>query len=262
MSSVPLGPALQVDSVVTFRPGADGQPRRILDGLSFAVPAGRISVVVGPSGGGKSSLIRLLNRLDDPAEGRILLAGVDIAGLDPLALRRRVGLVLQKPTMFAGTVLANLQRSFLLRRDPLPSANSEPVRRILELCRLEHDLLAREARTLSIGQQQRVSLARTLIGAPEVLLLDEPTSALDRPTGDRLAATLRDICRRTGLTLLMVTHDLRLAERIADHLGYLEGGRMLEEGHPGQLLKQPRSEELQRFLAEPPAHEGERGEDG
>ena len=95
-----------------------------------------------------------------------------------------------------------------------------------------------------------------------MLLLDEPTSALDRPTGDRLAATLREICRSTGLTLVMVTHDLRLAERIADHLGYLEAGRILEEGPAEYLLRQPRSPELQRFLAEPSAPERAEGGDG
>jgi putative ABC transport system ATP-binding protein len=86
---------------------------------------------------------------------------------------------------------------------------------------------------------------------PEILLLDEPTSALDRPTADRLAATLQEICRRKNLTVLMVTHDLRLAERVADRLAYLEGGLILEEGSAADLLNRPRSEELRRFLAEP-----------
>lgn len=243
---------LQIEEVSTARRSPEGRELVILDRLSFAVRRGAISAIVGPSGGGKSSLIRLLNRLEDPSCGRILLDGVDLAGLEPLALRRRVGLVLQKPTMFAGSVLTNLQCPFVLRREPLPSATDPLMVRTLELCRLEPELLGREARSLSIGQQQRVNLARALIAGPEVLLLDEPTSALDRPTGDRLGATLQQICRTTGLTLLMVTHDLRLAERIADHLGYLEAGRMLEQGPAARLLQQPQSPELKRFLAEPP----------
>lgn len=246
MSATPP-PALQIDEVCSVRRGPDGRDRTILDHLSFTVERGRISVIVGPSGGGKSSLVRLLNRLEDPRSGRILLDGVDIASLDPLQLRRRVGLVLQKPVMFAGSVLDNLQRSFLLRHEDPPAAEAT-----LRLCGLSSDLLPQEARTLSLGQQQRVNLARTLIGGTEVLVLDEPTSALDRPTGDRLAATLKELCRSTGLTLLMVTHDLRLAERIADHLGYLEAGRILEQGPAGRMLHQPQSPELQRFLAEPP----------
>jgi len=249
--------ALQVEQVCTTRRAPDGRERTILNQLSFNVGRGRISVIVGPSGGGKSSLVRLLNRLEDPQSGRILLDEVDIATLDPLQLRRRVGLVLQKPTMFPGTVLDNLQRPFQLRRESVPDAAAVSLRQTLDLCRLEVALLTQPARTLSAGQQQRVNLARTLIAGPEVLVLDEPTSALDRPTGDRLAASLKEICRTTGMTLLMVTHDLRLAERIADHLGYLEAGQILEQGPAARLLKQPASPELQRFLAEPPSLAGE-----
>lgn len=245
--------ALEVEQVCTTRKGPDGRERSILDQLSFKVRRGQISVIVGPSGGGKSSLVRLLNRLEDPRSGRILLNDIDIATLDPLQLRRRVGLVLQKSTMFAGTVLENLQRPFQLHRQPVPAADTPLLRQTLELCRLEAALLTQSSRTLSIGQQQRVNLARTLIGGPEVLVLDEPTSALDRPTGDRLAATLKEICRSTGMTLLMVTHDLRLAERLADYLGYLEAGKIVEQGPAAQLLRQPTTPELQRFLAEPPS---------
>lgn len=250
--SANLPPALQIEAVCSVRRGPNGQDRTILDQLSFVVERGRISVIVGPSGGGKSSLVRLLNRLEDPQSGRILLDGVDIASLDPLLLRRRVGLVLQKPVMFAGSVQDNLQRSFQLRRDGGSQAEASLLEHTLQLCGLSAELLPQQARTLSIGQQQRVNLARTLIGGPEVLVLDEPTSALDRPTGDRLAATLRELCRSRGMTLLMVTHDLRLAERIADQLGYLESGRIFEQGPASRLLQQPQSPELQRFLAEPP----------
>lgn len=251
--SANLPPALQIEEVCSVRRGPNGQDRTILDQLSFVVERGRISVIVGPSGGGKSSLVRLLNRLEDPQSGRILLDGVDIASLDPLLLRRRVGLVLQKPVMFAGSVQDNLQRSFQLQRDGGPQAEASLLEHTLQLCGLSAELLPQQARTLSIGQQQRVNLARTLIGGPEVLVLDEPTSALDRPTGDRLAATLKEICHAKGMTLLMVTHDLRLAERIADQLGYLESGRILEQGPASRLLQQPQSPELQRFLAEPPS---------
>lgn len=255
--SANLPPALQIEQVSSVRPGPDGRDRTLLDRLSFEVGRGRISVIVGPSGGGKSSLVRLLNRLEDPQSGRILLNGVDIASLDPLLLRRRVGLVLQKPVMFAGSVLDNLQQSFRLRRDSCSEADANLLQNTLHLCGLSAELLQQQARTLSIGQQQRVNLARTLIGGPEVLVLDEPTSALDRPTGDRLAVTLQEICRSRGMTLLMVTHDLRLAERIADHLGYLESGRILEQGPASRLLQQPQSPELQRFLAEPPSSAAE-----
>lgn len=249
--------ALRIDALRKVRRSPDGRAVEVLCGLSLKAPTGELTVIVGPSGGGKSTLVRLLNRLEEPDSGRILLFGEAITGLDPLVLRRRVGLVPQKPFMFEGSVLDNLQRPFLLRDEPPPTTDSEAILAVLDLCRLEPELLPREARSLSLGQQQRVALARTLITGPEVLLLDEPTSALDRPTGDRLAATLREICRSRRLTILMVTHDLRLAGRVADHLAYLEAGVILEEGRPEQLLNHPRTEQLRRFLAEPEAVGGE-----
>lgn len=243
--------ALLIEAVRKFRRRPDGRTVEILRGVSMMVPVSELTAVVGPSGGGKSTLVRLLNRLEEPDSGRILLFGEDIVGLDPLALRRRVGLVPQKPFMFAGSVLDNLEAPFLLREVAPPAAASETLQSALALCRLEVELLPREARSLSLGQQQRVALARTLLAGPEVLLLDEPTSALDRPTADRLAATLREICRSRRLAILMVTHDLRLAGRVADHLAYLEGGEILEAGRADELLNHPRTEQLRRFLAEP-----------
>ena len=224
---------------------------KILQDVSFTARSGLITAVIGPSGGGKSTLVRLINRLSDPTSGRVYVGERDVRELDPLKLRRLVALVSQKPFMFEGTVLENLQRPFLYRAQPLPAADSEEVRRALELARLDLGMLQREARTLSGGEQQRVSLARALITKPRVLLLDEPTSALDRPTGDALASTFREVCRREKLTVILVTHDLRVAERIADHCLYLEAGRILEEGSAEELFNRPRSAELRRFLAEP-----------
>ncbi len=243
--------ALRLDKVGIVRQGRDGETVEILREVSLSARSGEITAIVGPSGGGKSSLIRLINRLDDPTTGKILLDGEDIQRLDPLMLRRRVAMVLQKPFMFDGTVLANLQRPFLYRQEPLPGTGSEELRHAMELARVSSDLIERDARTLSLGEQQRVSLARALITRPQVLLLDEPTSALDRPTADRLAATFHDICRSQQITVILVTHDLRLAGRIADYLIYLEGGRILEEGRGEEMLARPQTAELRRFLAEP-----------
>jgi putative ABC transport system ATP-binding protein len=244
-------PTVQVEEIGLTRPGRQGLEAVILDNVSFSAAKGRITAIVGPSGGGKSSLIRLINRLDDPTEGHILLDGADIAGLDPLLLRRKVAMVLQRPFMFSGTLLHNLQRPLVYRKNPVPDAESPVVRRTLELARLTPDLLERDARSLSVGQQQRASLARAVITSPPVLLLDEPTSALDRPTGDQLAAALQDICRQQEMAVILVTHDLRLAGRIADDLIYLEAGRIREAGPAAAVLAKPASAEFKRFLAEP-----------
>lgn len=247
---------VSIEQVGLVRHDRLGKETTILADISFSARQGEVTAIVGPSGGGKSSLIRLINRLDDPTTGKILLDKEDILRLDPLALRQRVAMVLQKPFMFEGTVLGNLQRPFLFRQKPLPVAESAAVRHVMDLVRLAHDLLERDARSLSLGEQQRVNLARALITEPHVLLLDEPTSALDRPTGDRLAATFHDICSLQRLSVILVTHDLRLAGKIADYLIYLEGGRIREAGCPGDLLTNPKSMELRQFLAEPEDKEG------
>ncbi|MDA8415229.1 MAG: ATP-binding cassette domain-containing protein [Desulfobacteraceae bacterium] len=248
---------VSAEHVGLVRHDRKGEVATILADISFSARRGEVTAIVGPSGGGKSSLIRLINRLDDPTSGKILLDKEDIMHLDPLALRQRVAMVLQKPFMFEGTVLSNLQRPFLFRKEPLPTAGSAAVHQVMELVRLSHDLLERDARTLSLGEQQRVNLARALITEPHVLLLDEPTSALDRPTGDQLAATFHDICTLQRLSVILVTHDLRMAGKIADYLIYLEGGRIREAGRPDDLLTNPTSLELRRFLAEPEDREGE-----
>ncbi len=247
--------SIQLENVAVVRRGGDGRKVPILSDISFSAKSGEITAIVGPSGGGKSSLIRLINRLSDPTGGTIYLDGEDISGLDPLRLRRRVAMAPQKPIMFEGTVLDNLLLPFRYRQEPLPASDGPEVAHALELARLDPELLDRDSRTLSLGQQQRASLARALITRPRVLLLDEPTSALDRPTADHLAATLHDICRSQQLTVILVTHDLRLTEKIADHLVYLEAGRIREAGRAVDLLSNPQSPELRRFLAEPDAKE-------
>ncbi len=244
-------PLVQLQQLATVRNSPQGQTVPFLSDISCSCQAGELTAVIGPSGGGKSSLIRLINRLEDPSSGQILLAGQDIRDLSPPLLRQRVGMMLQKAYMFEGTVLYNLQQPFRYRKEPLPGADHPELLRSIGLARLAPDYLNRDARTLSGGEQQRVNLARALISRPELLLLDEPTSALDRPTTDSLGQTLHEICRSEQMAMIVVTHDLRLARRISDQLLYMEQGRIVEAGRTAELFAQPQSEGLREFLSEP-----------
>lgn len=179
------------------------QARCILDGVTFDVPAGGRLAIIGPSGAGKTSLLRLLNRLDDPAVGRVLLDGVDVREIDLQALRRRVGMLFQHPFLFDGTVRDNLAYPLTLLNRTLAADDATAL---LAEVGLAAEFLDRQHDHLSIGQTQRVALARALALEPDVLLLDEPTSALDEESARLIIAALLRRNRERGLTLALVTH--------------------------------------------------------
>ena len=160
-------------------------------------------------------------------------------------------MMLQKAHLFEGTVLDNLQQPFRYRKKPLPGPDDPHITRCLTLARLTPDFLKRDARTLSGGEQQRGSLARTLISPPPALLLDEPTRALHRPPTDSLSQQLPELREPGTQQITLVTHDLRLAERISDQLLYMEQGRIVEAGNTVELFTKPQSEGLRSFLSEP-----------
>jgi putative ABC transport system ATP-binding protein len=193
-----------------------------LDHVSATVPdGGSVTCLLGASGSGKSTLLRLCNRLEVPTSGEVRFRGRSLDDLDPLALRRAVGMVFQRPTPFPGTVRDN----FLVAD---PHAAEDVMRAVLERVRLPTSFLDREADSLSGGEQQRASLARTLITEPEVLLMDEPTSALDPAATAALEELGRDLAA-AGMPVLWVTHDLEQADRIADRRIVLVRGRVADE---------------------------------
>lgn len=197
--------------------------RRVLAGLDAGLPEG-VTCVAGPSGSGKSTLLRLLNRLADPSAGRVLLRGADVRERDVLALRREVCLVPQLPALLEGSVEDNLRFAAGL-------AGREPdVGRLLDLAGLAAGFAGREASRLSVGEQQRAMLARALALEPEVLLLDEPTSALDEAARGAVEATLLELRGRLRISIVLVTHDLEQARRMADWVVRVEAGRAVAEG--------------------------------
>ena len=178
------------------------------------------TAVLGPSGAGKSTLLRLLNRLADPDAGTVRFHGDDVLELDPLELRRRAVLVPQVPAPLPGTVAENVRYGpGLLGREVDPE-------RCRRMAGLDGGFAERDARRLSVGEQQRVMLARSLALEPEVLLLDEPTAALDEAAKEGVERTLADLGGRSGLSLVVVTHEAAQAERLADRVVRLADGRV------------------------------------
>ncbi len=186
------------------------------------MPAGRLTVIVGPSGAGKSSLLRLCNRLEVPDRGTVRYRGDDVAQLDPLHLRRCVGMVFQRPTPFPGTVLENLE----VARAAIPHADAVAL---LDRVGLDESFLERPALELSGGEAQRVSLARTLATEPDVLLMDEPTSSVDADTAARIEVLAREEVG-DGVDVLWVTHDQQQARRLADYVIEVRDGRIEHAG--------------------------------
>jgi putative ABC transport system ATP-binding protein len=193
--------------------------RTVLDSIDAEVPPGS-TALVGPSGSGKSTLLRLLNRLADPDRGTISYRGESIEAQDPLLLRREVSLVPQLPALLDGTVESNI-----LYAARLAGKDADPGR-CLRLAGLGPEFAGREVSRLSVGEQQRTMLARSLAQQPDVLLLDEPTSALDRDARDAIEETLSGLREELGISLVIVTHDPEQARRMSDRTIRIEAGRV------------------------------------
>lgn len=225
----------------------DAQEMELLKEVSLAVRLGMIHALLGPSGSGKSTLLYAINRLRPIQHGEITLEGKDIRQINVFELRRRIGLVMQKPIFFPGTVGENiLYGPRLWTKDNVTLVDPKHY---LELVQLDPDWVSRDPNTLSGGQQQRVSLARTLANNPEVLLLDEPTSALDAQASEHLESLITSLCHERELTVIWVTHDIHQAERIAQDVTLLYCGRAVEHGPANRFFAGPSTDEGRAYLA-------------
>lgn len=209
--------------------------------VTVEIPASGVTAIIGPSGAGKSTLLRLGNRLEIPARGRVTYRGDDVADLDPLRLRREVGMVFQRPTPFAGTVRENLHVAE-------QGATEDALAEVLSQAELSADLLDRPATELSGGEAQRVCLARTLLTRPGTLLMDEPTSSLD--PGARLALEQLAVgLARRGTSVVWVSHDLAQVRRIAERVVVMLDGTVAHVGPPDSLADGA-PEPVRQFLEE------------
>lgn len=214
--------AFSLDDVVLERDG-----NRILDGVTDHIHKASTTALVGASGSGKSTFLRLLNRFEEPTQGSIRLDGRRLESFDVHTLRRRVGLVAQRPTMLTPAVGEEVRMGSPLLTDA-------EVHRLLERVALPDMSLDHATATLSGGEQQRVTLARSLAVEPEVLLLDEPTSALDERSAQAVDGVIRGLVA-DGLTVVLVSHDLERVVDLADTVLVLDQGQLIERGAPRDI---------------------------
>jgi ABC-type polar amino acid transport system ATPase subunit len=222
----------------------------VLDGIDLDVAAGEVLVVIGPSGSGKSTLLRCVNMLEPIQGGRIFFEGEEITakGVDVSAVRQRIGIVFQAFNLFPHlTVMDNLTLAARrIRKLPRKEAQSR-ARELLEVVGLP-EKAGQHPHQLSGGQQQRVAIARALMMSPKVVLFDEVTSALDPELVGEVLVVMRDLARGHGTTMLVVTHEMQFAREVGDRLIFMDGGKIVEQGRPADVLDNPQEERTRRFL--------------
>jgi len=222
--------------------------RDILKNVNLRVDRGEVFALIGPTGAGKTTLLRLVDLIDMPTSGKIYFDGVDTAESAKvrLGMRRRMAFVLQKPVVFNLSVYDNVAYG-LKWRGVGGSALREKVSHILEMVSLSTDK-SRNARTLSGGEVQRVAIARAIAIEPEVLLLDEPTANLDPLSASRIEELITSIIQHYATTIIMATHDLSQGQRLADRVGVLMDGELLQTGDSRDVFASPRNREVAEFV--------------
>ena len=219
--------------------------------VSFVVHTGELLVLVGSSGSGKTTTLKMINRLIELTSGVVSIDGNDAQGVPGHVLRRQIGYVFQKVGLFPHmTVEQNVAVPLSLLQWDAERIRAR-VREMLELVELDPALCSRHPAELSGGQQQRVGVARALSAEPKLMLLDEPFGALDPLTRDRMQQSFLEIRMRLGLTAIFVTHDMSEALVLADRIAVMEHGRLVQIGTPNELLNSPANDYVDRLLDTP-----------
>jgi tungstate transport system ATP-binding protein len=222
--------------------------KKILEGIDLEVRKGEIFALIGPSGSGKTTLLRLIDLLDRPGSGKIFFNGTEVPALETgrLAIRRRMGMVFQKPAVLNTTVAENIAFGLKFRGVPREETGRK-VREALEIVGLP-DIAGRRAVSLSGGEMQRVAIARAIVTEPEVLLLDEPTANLDPLSSELIEEAMLRINRDAKTTIIMSTHDMVQGQRLADRIGVISGGKLIQTGTGTEIFYRPGSHDIARFV--------------
>lgn len=216
----------------------------ILKNVTGSFPEGKVTTLVGPSGAGKTTLLKLCNGLLSPDSGEIYIKDDPITDYPPVELRRLVGIALQSAPMINGTVFDNLALPMTLQEKKLKESVATDL---LEDVGLSTDFLHRKVKDLSGGQRQKVSIARTLVNKPKILLLDEITSSLDRTSVTEIEELIVRINEKYGTSMIWITHNLQQALNIGDYTWVLMDGEVIETGE-SSLLHNPTNERVKRFV--------------
>lgn len=219
----------------------NGRTIKTVDDVSFEFKKGSIYNVVGPSGAGKSSYLRLLNRLDEPTGGEVHFRGKPISEYNPTELRRKIALLFQTPYLFEGTVLDNLNFCCSEKNLDTPEYHLERVG-------LDDRFKDIDVDELSVGEKQRVAIARSLLLQPEILLLDEPTSALDPSNAQKIEQLILQLAGDLNLTVIIVTHNPDQARRLEGITLLLVSGRLVEHGKTRDVLTSPQTEPGRKYI--------------
>lgn len=220
--------------------------RTILRNVNLKVRDGEVLALVGPSGSGKTSLLRFLNMLDRDYQGQIIIDNQDIRDGN-MALRRSMAMVFQKPIVFSMSVYDNVAYGLQLRKVPKPEIQSsvKEVLALVDMAGREHDY----ARHLSGGEAQRIAFARAYVIKPKILFLDEPTANLDRHNVAIIEKAIKDINERYGTTVVIVTHNLPQAKRLAGHLAVMIDGELVETGSTLEVLEKASDPRTRAFIS-------------
>ena len=222
----------------------------VFDGLSETICKGDVVVIIGPSGGGKSTFIRCLNLLEQPTAGKIYFEGEDITakGFDVNKHRQKVGMVFQQFNLFNNlTVLENITISLTKVKKQSEEESKEKALKLLKRVGLEDKANAYPSQ-LSGGQKQRIAIVRALAMEPDVLLFDEPTSALDPEMVGEVLQVISDLAR-DGITMVVVTHEMGFARKVGTRVLFMDGGQIAEQGTPEEIFEHPQNARTKEFVS-------------